>query len=319
MKLTIAVVAIVVMTMLVMHRTPAANSGLVPQLLATVGNPEISEMSGMVRSKRRDNLFWVHNDSGDSPRIFALDAQGLNIIPTFSRFSFYGEEPEEGKSLWQGFPVMFAEAEDWEDIAADEQYLYIADVGNNGNSRKDLAIYAVSEIDPTASTRSAVIQKYPVFYPEQESFPPENWHYDSESIFTWQGNVYLITKHREGRGNVWQPGANLYRLDSRFTEQPNALALIDHNPLVTAATGADVSPDGTMLAVISYSALWIFNAPQQGDSWLSSPATSYALNTDILRQAEAVAWMDDNTLLVTNEQGDIFRILLNNDLGLIHP
>jgi hypothetical protein len=321
MKLPLLVLALIFVGVVILHQPPEAGALdlLVPRLVARTGNSEISEMSGIVRSRRRDNLYWVHNDSGDSPRLFALDGEGRNILPTFSRFTSYGEEPEEGKQLWQGFPVMYADAVDWEDIAADGQYLYIADVGNNGNDRRDLAIYAVSEIDPTASTRSAVIQKYPVFYPEQQAFPPQDWYYDSESIFAWNSGVYLITKHRQGRGNAWEPGARLYRLDTRYTDQPNTLYLVDSNPELTAATGADVSPDGAMLAVVSYSALWLFDRPDNGDRWLSAPARHFQFDTDVLKQVEAVTWQDELSLLVTNEQGDIFRILLNEDLGLNRP
>ena len=49
-----------------------------------------------------------------------------------------------------------------------------------------------------------------------------------------------------------QPGANLYRLDSQSEAESNALTLIDHHPELTAATAAELSPDGNTLAVLSY-------------------------------------------------------------------
>jgi hypothetical protein len=285
-----------------------------PQPTAQVVSEPIGEMSGIVRSRGRDNTFWVHNDSGDSARIFAITADGTSILPTYSKFTSYGDKPEDGKEQWQGFPVLNAENVDWEDIAVDEHYLYVADTGNNANARRDLGIYLISEIDPTASTRSAVIQHLPVVYPEQTEFPPALKHFDSESLFTFNGTLYLITKHRGGgvTGLDFEPGANLYRLDTRYTDQPNLLVKIDSHPEILAATGADVSPDGNMLAVASVDALWLFSRPVDGsDHWLSGPSKHYPFDRSVVKQLEAITWIDNDTLLLGNEQRDLFRIPLS--------
>lgn len=279
-----------------------------PPVYAHVDAEPINEMSGIVKSPGRDNVFWVHNDSGDSARIFAINAEGQNIIPTYSRFSFYGEVPEDGKEEWQGFPVLDAKNGDWEDIAVDENYLYLADMGNNANRRRDLAIYLVSEIDPTASTRTAVIQRLPIVYPDQDGFPPEKRHFDSESLFTFAGKLYLITKHRSSVLETAEAGAKLYRLDTQFPDKDNVLTLVDSHAEIMSATGADVSPDGQTLAVLSYSALWFFARPATGDLWLSAPAEQIPLDRGATRQAEAITWVDNETLLITNEGGDIFRL-----------
>lgn len=279
-----------------------------PRAYAHVDARPIAEMSGIVKSHDHDNVFWVHNDSGDSARIFAIDAQGRNVIPTYSKFSFYGEVPEEGKQQWQGFPVLYADNVDWEDIAVDDKYLYLADMGNNSNTRRDLAIYLVSEIDPTASTRTAVIQRLPIVYPDQDGFPPARRHFDSESLFTADGKLYLITKHRAPVFETAEAGAKLYRLDTEFTDKNNVLTLIDSHPEITSATGADVSPDGQTLAVLSYSTLWLFARPESGDRWLSAPSQHFPLDHGVLKQAEAITWVDNETLLITNEGGDMFRL-----------
>ena len=285
---------------------------LSPEVAAIVEAKPIDEMSGIARSVSYPGVFWVLNDSGDEARIFAIKDDGKNVIPTYSRFSFYGEEPEEGKELWQGFPVLYAENVDWESMTIDSNYLYIADTGNNRNDRKDLGIYLISEIDPTASTRSAVIKHVPVYFPEQQSFPADDKHFDSEALFVDKGVLYLITKHREnGLLNRMATGANLYRLDTMDSDNENPLILVDSHKTLTATTGAELSPDGQTLAVISYTDLWLFERPQEGDQWLSAPARQIPLDTKILRQVEAVSWVDDETLILTNEQRDVFLIPVN--------
>lgn len=289
------------------HSAPAL---LAPKPYAKVISGPIEEMSGIVKVPGRDNTYWVHNDSGDSARIFAITAEGKSILPTYSRFTSYGDEPEQGKEQWQGFPVLDAKNVDWEDIAIDKNYLYLADMGNNSNSRRDLGIYLVSKIDPTASTRSAVIQHLPVVYPDQTAFPPIERHFDSESLFIFNDTLYLITKHRQPTGFQFEPGANLYRLDTRYTDQNNVLTKVDSNPFMLAATGADLSPDGQTLAVISYEALWLFSKPAQGDHWLSATARRYPVDKSVMKQLEAVTWIDDSTLLLGNEQRDLFKVAL---------
>jgi hypothetical protein len=54
----------------------------------------------------------------------------------------------------------------------------------------------------------------------------------------------------------------------------------------------------------------LFDRPRQGDKWLSSPARRYSLDTGVVRQVETVVWDNDQTLLLTNEQRDLFRISL---------
>lgn len=278
---------------------------------ARVLHEPVVELSGIVKSRHRENVYWIHNDSGDTARIFAIDGEGRMLIPTFSRFSYHGAEAQAGKSPWPGFKVLFAENRDWEDMTVDDDYLYIADTGNNLNARQDLVIYMISEIDPAASTQTAVIRRLPVRYPPRTAFHLLKRHYDSESLFSAGGQLYLITKHRRPFPfGGWERGADLYRLDTRHTDQDNLLTLVDTHPDILAATGAEVSPDGRRLAVVTYTDLWIFDKPAQGDQWLSSTHQRLRLRRRDVGQVEAVTWDDPETVVMANEDGEIFRLAL---------
>ncbi|MYA65879.1 MAG: hypothetical protein F4Y22_01120 [Gammaproteobacteria bacterium] len=269
-------------------------------------NP-IGEMSGIVRNPF-DGSFWVHNDSGDEPRLFALDAEGRVQIPANLGDLYHSEGAEPGKEPWPGLFIENATNQDWEDVTSDGVNLYIADMGNNRNARRNLGIYVVpwnSLSDTQVATATRFI---PVRYPEQTGFPPLERHFDSESLFFADGSLYVITKHRQPVPiQQPQPGANLYRLDSQSEAESNALTLIDHHPDLTSATAAELSPDGGTLAVLSYTAIWLFERPETGDAWLSAPSHRLPLDTDIARQVEAIAWLDDETLIITNEQRDWFE------------
>ena len=87
----------------------------------------IPEASGIVKSRRYPGIFWVHNDSGNPPLLFAIRGDG-RIVRQFRL----------------AIPNI-----DWEDIAIDDQgHLYLGDIGNNTGALPLRAIYRIDEPDP---------------------------------------------------------------------------------------------------------------------------------------------------------------------------
>jgi hypothetical protein len=273
--------------------------------IARFEHPPLDEISGITRSSY-PGVFWVHNDSGDSARIFGVDLEGNVIFPAFLRDQ-YATTP------FPGLTVLGASNVDWEDITQHGGMLYIGDIGNNGNARRDLGIYVLAEPNPRATTETRALKFLPIRYPDQHAFPAEQWHFDAESLFVDDGKLYLITKHRRpGRINEWEPGAKLYRLDTEYTDRKNELTYVGTHERLTLATGADLSPDGERLAVISYPALWVFERPAEGDNWFEGRARWLPLNFLRTRQVEAIAWVDDETLVFANEERDLFEVKLES-------
>ena len=288
---------------------PNIDMSMVTLVGATAHEP-IREMSGIVKSRTYSDVYWVNNDSGDIPRIFAIRKSGEVVIGDLMATAFHGAVAEEGKEPWPGIEVLLAVNQDWEDIAINDDKIYIADLGNNGNYRRDMGVYILYEPNPEVVIRSRVLQFIPVKYPDQEKYPGDQWHFDSEGMFFADGKLYFLTKHRAGGHTEWDPGVNLYRLDTFKTSEANVLKKVDSNEKVWLATGSDVSPDGKHLAVVTYSALWVFEAPTYGSKWLSGKSRVLPLDYAVTQQAEAVCWDDDETILVSNEQRQIFEIKL---------
>jgi hypothetical protein len=281
------------------------------QPYATVSHPPIDEMSGIVKSRRYADTYWVHNDSGDRPRLFAIRSGGDVIVPPwFSRRDDAGVV-DAAPRIFEGVQIDGATNFDWEDIAIDGDTLYIADVGNNGNARRDLGVFAVTEPNPQAVDRSRYLAWYPVAYPDQREFPPSGrWPFDCEAVFALRGKLFFITKHRVGSAGTPDIGANLYRMDTRHTDRVNVLRKVDEaKNLGGWVTAADVSPDGQTLAVLVQApvqSVWLFSAKQRGDRMLSGPASRFVFSGG--RQCEAICWENDGMLIVSNEQRGMFRI-----------
>lgn len=266
------------------------------RVIGRVQHEALGEVSGIVKSAL-GGFYWVHNDSGDEARLFAIDADARVLRPPYMPVS---------EADWPGHVIYGAWNFDWEDIALADGVLYIADVGNNGNARRDLGIYVVNEPDPLAIPRMRTLSFLPVRYPDQESYPARLWHFDCEAVFVADDKLYFITKHRRpGEIGGFEAGAKLYRLDTAFTDRENVLTLVGTREDIVLATGADLSPDGARLAVSTYDALWIFDKPVTGDDWLSGVAWRLDLERSVVKQLEAVTWDDAQTLRLVNEDRDV--------------
>ena len=275
----------------------AAHAGAV-EVVGRVSHPALAEVSGLVKSARGD-FFWTHNDSGDAPRLFAIDAEGAPLWPAWRRLA---------AADWPGHAIANAAHFDWEAITLHEGVLYIADVGNNGNARRDLGVYVVHEPDPLAVDKMRALLFLPIRYPDQVEHPGATWHFDCESVFVADGKLHFITKHREsGRIDRAERGAKLYRLETRHTDRENVLALVGRHDGIRWATDAALSADASRLVVASPEALWMFERPARPGDWFSGKAWKLPLTPRVVKQLEAVAWIDDDTLLLINEQRDVMR------------
>src|SRR3569833_367694 len=96
-------------------------------------NKQMDEISGIAASTFDSSLFYVHNDSGDTSRIFTIDPQG-----SIKRVIYFKGDPKE--------PLGVA---DCEDIAVGpgpgkgKSYIYLGDIGDNHAERKYITVYRI--------------------------------------------------------------------------------------------------------------------------------------------------------------------------------
>ncbi|MEA3503315.1 MAG: hypothetical protein U9R47_11100, partial [Actinomycetota bacterium] len=102
----------------------------------TIASPNLVEASGMAASRTRPGVLWVHNDSRDGARVYAVGPDGADL---------------------GGFDIIGALAFDWEDMAAGpgsdptRSMLYFGDIGDNFSIRGGrITVYRVPEPDPDA-------------------------------------------------------------------------------------------------------------------------------------------------------------------------
>ncbi|MDQ8203008.1 hypothetical protein [Pelagicoccus sp. SDUM812003] len=263
---------------------------------AEISEKAINESSGIVKSRLWQGVYWTHNDSGDEARIFAIDANGRGIKTEWA---------EDHDSPFVGITIAGAVNIDWEDIAADDQgNLLIGAFGNNGNTRRDLAIYVVPEPNPREQRTTRVRRRIDFHYPDQTGFPDEaDKNFDCEALFYANDQIYLLTKHRS------DDFTKLYRLDQTEPFVSNPATYLSRFETGDRVTGADCTPDGQKLAVLTYGSVWVFLKPSDSDDYLAGEAYRYPLS---FKQCEAICWDDENTLLITNEQGGMARLAFDD-------
>lgn len=245
----------------------------------------LTECSGLVHSLRYNGVFWAHGDGGS----------GASIVPVTA----------SGKLArgWTGaVRVEGCKNNDWEDIALDDKgNLIIADLGNNNGRRKQLMLHFVSEPKPGAvSVRPTRTLR--VHYEDQKGDSPD---YDCEAVFSAGGRIYFLTKHRSDKRT------RLYRLAGESTTRSNPLRLVGSFDVGGMVTAADASPDGKLVAVLTYTTLWVFSYDRASGSIFTKSESVH--RTPIFAwQAEAVAWEGNDELVIANENGQLFRVALSS-------
>jgi hypothetical protein len=235
----------------------------------------IPEASGIVKSRRYPGIFWVHNDSGNPPLLFAIKGDG-RIVRQFRL----------------GVPNI-----DWEDIAIDDLgHLYVGDIGNNTGALPLRAIYRIDEPDPGSPVDKPLAASAMTFY----ALPKEN-RFDAESLFVDRGFAILVAKYHDGREaelfNVpLEPPSPMLR-----PARPQSIGRLPE--FTEPATGADLSSDQTLLAVCSSAVTRVYRRDDVNlPAWRLLAVVRYAA-----LPIEGIAW-DGRDIALVAEGGGFYRL-----------
>ncbi len=290
----VAVLATSVATLLLGHAAGAYEDATVA---FTLQDERIAESSGLARSLHDDTLLWTHNDSGGDAAVFALSPDGST----------------RARLLLDG-----VDAFDWEDMASGpgpdgRPSLFLGDVGDNvenGPSRDHMLLHVVPEPDladvPVGADVTAAAVTYELAWPTGFN--------DCETVLVdpATGDVYLVTKTYLGTSEVHRVVLPAVP-DGRITTTPVAaisfLVPLPPDPTPSgpisyagfgAATGGDISPDGTRVAVRTYEDLleWTITDGDVAGAFLSAPER---IDLPAAPQGEALAYAADGSLFASSE------------------
>jgi hypothetical protein len=255
--------------------------------------PTVTEASGIVVSASQDSIVWVHNDSGDQPKLYAIESGGARVATvTLGGTSAY----------------------DWEDMASGpcapedgtRGCLYVGDVGDNNRVREDVVIYRL--VEPDVSLGDHTLD--PEHYETMRVVYPDEAHDCEALVVDGSANVYLLTKEwGEGvfrlYGTVFTGGVEGVPL--QFLSEHQVSDVGGNLPLVTAASFSQVR---NRLLVRTYSSAFEYQlAPEASLSQLTW-ATVKTVPVANEGQGEAIAYGEDGYWHVSEgKEPPIWRIL----------
>ena len=250
---------------------PPAVSALKP-VSVNMLDAKVNETSGLIFF---NNSFWTINDSGNENILYRIDAKTGSVSAEIR--------------------IANSTNIDWEELTQDQDYVYIADIGDNSVKRNEKQIYRVRksellQISGNGDVSSEVIR---FSYPAVEG---KVVNYDAEALIAYKGELHLFTKDLFETNHFTvsiQPGTST----AGFIEKYKSDGMV---------TGAALDVSNNTLIMVGYMGfgdrlLWQFRSSDD-KHFFNLPAKSYTMGAVTeTGQVEAVCFSPERTLYFSNE------------------
>ena len=235
----------------------------------------IKESSGLIKV---DNRLWTHNDSGGKPILYQIDERNGQIVKKLKIKNAYNR--------------------DWEDIAYDDNYVYIGDIGNNRGNRKDLKVYKI----PRASLRTAKSVRAEVIYfkySDQKEFKSkaQKNNYDCEAMVAHNGKLYLFSKNwKDYKTRLYELSTQAGKHTAKYISTFNIGGMV---------TGATINEELDILLLTTYSSLlnvnvWAFTN-YRGNNFFNGNIKKLNLKNPLQGQVEGVTFNGNYKAYLSSE------------------
>ncbi|MFE1176581.1 hypothetical protein [Streptomyces sp. NPDC058773] len=231
----------------------------------TIGDPRITESSGLAASRTHPGIYWTHNDSDDGPYIYAVDGRSGRTV---ARITLRGiGAPRDVEAI----------------SAGPDGNLYVGDIGDNlGGSWNHVWIYRFPE---PRRLRDATVTaaQFDVKYADGPR--------DAEALMVHPktGRVYIASKKQGGGGALYEGPRRL------TTAGTNTFRKV--SPVDLWVTDGAFSPDGTRLVLRSYFGAHIYR-------WQDGrPKDLGSVGVPVQQQGESVTFAAGGRTLMYGSEG----------------
>jgi hypothetical protein len=248
---------------------------LAQPIAITLKDDRITESSGLAVSTQKPDVFFTHNDSGDTARIFAFDRTGTTLAT---------------------LNLTAVRALDFEDMASasvgGKSYLYIGDIGDNSLGRKEIQVYRVEEPKTLHGEMQIAPETFVFSYPDG----PHNA--ETLLIHPKTGAISIVAKTDSGPAGIYSTGPNPLpgRQELKRVGQVEISFLVKQGRLIT---GGAWSRDGEHVVLRTYIAAYEYAA--KGATWWSGPPK--ILSVPAQPQSEAITYLPDGREVLTSSEG----------------
>lgn len=247
--------------------------------------PKLKEASGLAASAVHPGVYYVHNDSGDKSRFFAIDERGRDL---------------------GSFTVAKTPSVDWEDIAVGpceesggmnspaERCIYIADTGDNNEGHDAAAIIRLRE----PATIGPGHQKIPG---ETFRFRYPDGPHDAEALLVHPrtGVLTLVTKQKKGPASIYELVLPAHPADAAV--RVSKVGQLTPPVGLNKVTGGSASASGLLLRTYSH----VLYYPWSLDSSVASGLLGVpcAILGPPEPSGEAISWLPDGSGFLTVSEG----------------
>ncbi|MBC6447606.1 hypothetical protein [Actinokineospora xionganensis] len=250
--------------------TSASAREQAPQDVCVMADKRVGELSGLVADGDR---WYAVNDGGTKSTVYVLtkECRVERVIngPT---------DPFDVEDLARGADGTF----------------WLADTGDNDKKRETVALISLTPDGKTKLHRLTY---------------PDGAHDTEALLLDRSGTPYLITKNPFGRGDIYRPVAAITSPGPTALEKVGSVQLTSTdtkggpvNPTIgsVVVTGAASNPDGTVVAVRTYTDAYLYAVPD-GDLLAAFKSEPVRIPLPEEKQGEAIGLEPDGTLVSASE------------------
>lgn len=257
------------------------------QKIKVAALPDVmDEISGITTASNKKLLAYMHNDSGDTSRIFAIDHNGKWVTTLY----FKAVSGRKGVS-------------DCEDIASGKDangkgsYIYLGDIGDNNAMRSYITVYRIPE-PKLIKSPSMVVPAVPVFlkYPDGPR--------DAETLMIDDIDhlLYIISK-REDTVSIYTAPLSWTANDTIKLKKRGTRYFTGVKP-GKWISGGDISRDGKKVILKSYQKVFYWSRKNKERLWLTLQRQPAELPYKQEPQGEAICFDNTGNGYYTVSEGD---------------
>lgn len=271
--------------------------------ISRLSDDRIDEASGLAASWQNEGIFWVHNDSGDDARVFAIDTTGA----TRTVVNLPG-----------------VTARDWEDMAIGPcspgdttPCIWVGDIGDNNKVWESVLLHRFEEPelldDSPTEMEASDVQTIEVAYADGPR--------DAEALLVHpiDGRVFIIDKTPGDPSNMWIVPTDS---ESATATVAGSASLGEIGIIGGRITGADFAPSGNEFSIRTYTVIYTFCGDDPATAFSGSPSRVIGYN---LFQSESLTYARDGQSIWTtsevrrSEEPPLVKMELTSDPTTMEP
>ncbi|MDB5109764.1 MAG: hypothetical protein JWR67_878 [Mucilaginibacter sp.] len=256
-------------------------------ITGTLQDKQANEASGIAASGMFKDIYYVHNDSGDTSRFFSItpDGKTKSII-------YYNGDPKERLGV-----------NDCEDIAvgpgpaAGKSYVYIGDIGDNFGGRPCITIYRIEEKATWA--KDSLIKANAI--PLHLKYPDGPKDAETLMIDPVKKLICIVSKRRDTVAVYTTPLA--YKANDTLVLTKRCKLFFEGVKPFKWITAGDISKDGQQILLKSYEKVYYWHRTGNEPIWQTMQKKPFEPNYKVEKQGEAIGFTPDGKGYYTVSEG----------------